>query len=37
MEKEKNFNAFEVKYVRKDIGYKISAADVCNEFLYTGD
>ena len=30
-------NVFEVKVVRKDIGFKISAADVFNEFLYLGD
>ena len=30
-------NIFEVKVVRKDIGFKISAADVLNEFLYLGD
>lgn len=30
-------NVFEVKVARKDIGFKISAADVFNEFLYLGD
>lgn len=32
-----SINVFEVKPVRKDIGFKISAADVFNEFLYIGD
>lgn len=32
-----SINVFEVKLVRKDIGFKISAADVFNQFLYLGD
>jgi hypothetical protein len=30
-------NVFEMKLVRRDIGFKISAADVYNSFLYLGD
>ena len=30
-------NVFEVRPIRKDFGFKISAADVFNEFLYLGD
>ena len=37
MDKGGSINVFEVKVVRKDIGFKISAADVFNEFLYLGD
>lgn len=37
MDKGSSINVFEVKVVRKDIGFKISAADVFNNFLYLGD
>ena len=30
-------NVFEVKPIKKEFGFKISAADVFNEFLYLGD
>jgi hypothetical protein len=32
-----SINVFEVKTAIKEISYKISAADVFNEFLYIGD
>lgn len=32
-----SINVFEVKVVRKDIGFKISAADVMNDRIYLGD
>ena len=32
-----SINVFEVKTAIKEIPYKISAADVFNEFLYLGD
>ena len=36
MEKS-SVNVFEIKPVTRDFGYKFSAADVYNEFLYVGD
>lgn len=32
-----SINIFEVKTAKKDIPYKISAAEVYNDFLYLGD
>ena len=32
-----SINIFEVKIAKKDISYKISAAEVYNDFLYLGD
>lgn len=32
-----SMNIFEVKPIKRDFGYKITAADVFNEFLYVGD
>lgn len=32
-----SINIFEVKITKKDLAYKISAADVYNDILYLGD
>jgi hypothetical protein len=37
VDKSMAINVFEVKPIKKDFSYKITCADVFNEFLYVGD
>ena len=37
VDKNASMNIFEVKPIKRDFGYKLTAADVFNEFLYVGD
>lgn len=37
IDKNSPLNVFEIKPIRREFNYKLSAADVFNEFLYIGD
>ena len=37
IDKNSPINVFEIKPIRREFNYKLSAADVFNEFLYIGD
>jgi len=37
VDKNSPINVFEIKPIRREFNYKLSAADVFNEFLYIGD
>jgi len=37
IDKNSHINVFEIKPIRREFNYKLSAADVFNEFLYIGD
>ncbi len=37
IDKNSPINVFEIKPIRREFNYKLTAADVFNEFLYIGD
>lgn len=37
LDKNSPINVFEIKPIRREFNYKLSAADVFNDFLYVGD
>lgn len=37
LDRNSPIQVFETKTVRKELGFKITAADVYNDFLYLGD